>query len=51
MFEAPRLALQRLVGVVVGVLLSVAVLHRLPTGSVPFLIVLVSGCADMYLLR
>ncbi|MGW7440311.1 FUSC family protein [Streptomyces sp. NPDC054849] len=49
-FEAPRLALQRLVGVVVGVLLSVAVLHRLPTGSVSFLIVLVCGCAGMYLL-
>ncbi|MEJ8646450.1 FUSC family protein [Streptomyces sp. MS1.HAVA.3] len=50
-FEAPRLALQRLVGVVAGVLLSVAVLHRLPPGSLSFLIVLVCGCAGMYLLR
>uniref|UniRef100_A0AAU2JMN3 FUSC family protein n=1 Tax=Streptomyces sp. NBC_00049 TaxID=2903617 RepID=A0AAU2JMN3_9ACTN len=51
LFSAPRLALQRLVGVIVGVLLSVFVLQWLPTGSASFLVVLVCGCAGMYLLR
>ncbi|MFD4244086.1 FUSC family protein [Streptomyces sp. NPDC058525] len=50
-FAAPRLALERLVGVVVGVVLSVVVLHWLPLGSLSFVLLLVGGCAGMYLLR
>ncbi|MFB0628460.1 FUSC family protein [Streptomyces sp. AB3(2024)] len=49
-FAAPRLALERLVGVAVGVLLSVAVLHWLPTGPLSFPVLLVCACAGMYLL-
>ncbi|WP_404960034.1 FUSC family protein [Streptomyces sp. 147326] len=49
-FAAPRLALERLVGVVVGVVLSVLVLHWLPTGSLSFLVLVVCACAGMYLL-
>ncbi|MCX5607850.1 FUSC family protein [Streptomyces sp. NBC_00047] len=51
LFSAPRMALQRLLGVIAGVLLSAVVLHWLPTGSASFLVVLVCGCAGMYLLR
>ncbi len=51
LFSAPRLALERLVGVVAGVGLSVVVLHWLPVGSLSFLVLLVGGCAGMYLLR
>ncbi|MEU9251330.1 FUSC family protein [Streptomyces sp. NPDC048270] len=50
-FAAPRLALERLLGVVVGVGLSVVVLHWLPTGPLSFPVLLVTGCAGMYLLR
>lgn len=49
-FAAPRLALERLAGVAVGVLLSVAVLHWLPTGPLSFPVLLVCACAGMYLL-
>ncbi|MEV7729904.1 FUSC family protein [Streptomyces sp. NPDC087917] len=49
-FAAPRLAFERLVGVIAGVLLTVAVLHWLPTGPLTFPVVLVCGCAGMYLL-
>ncbi|WP_190344430.1 FUSC family protein [Streptomyces venezuelae] len=51
LFAAPRLALERLVGVVVGVLLSVTVLHWLPVSSASFMLVLLCGTAGMYLLR
>ncbi|MER5931241.1 FUSC family protein [Streptomyces sp. NPDC002054] len=51
LFAAPRLALERLVGVVVGVLLSVTVLHWLPVSSASFMLVLVCGTAGMYLMR
>ncbi|MFD6872783.1 MULTISPECIES: FUSC family protein [unclassified Streptomyces] len=50
-FAAPRLALQRLLGVIVGVVLGVTVLHWLPAAPASFLVVLVCGCAGMYLLR
>ncbi|WP_037807244.1 FUSC family protein [Streptomyces sp. NRRL F-2580] len=50
-FAAPRLALERLVGVVVGVVLSVLVLHWLPSGSLSFLVLVVCACAGMFLLR
>ncbi|MER6315656.1 FUSC family protein [Streptomyces sp. NPDC001581] len=50
-FAAPRLALERLVGVVVGVVLSVLVLHWLPPGSLSFLVLVVCACAGMFLLR
>ncbi|MDA5281975.1 FUSC family protein [Streptomyces sp. Isolate_45] len=50
-FAAPRPALQRLLGVVVGVVLGVTVLHWLPAVPASFLVVLVCGCAGMYLLR
>ncbi|MFF4322182.1 FUSC family protein [Streptomyces sp. NPDC001568] len=50
-FAAPRLALQRLLGVVAGVVLGVTVLHWLPAVPASFLVVLVCGCAVMYLLR
>ncbi|MFD3874321.1 aromatic acid exporter family protein [Streptomyces sp. NPDC058623] len=50
-FAAPRLALQRLLGVVAGVALGVTVLHWLPAAPASFLVVLVCGCAVMYLLR
>ncbi|MFJ5633202.1 FUSC family protein [Streptomyces goshikiensis] len=49
-FAAPRLALERMAGVVVGVLLAVAVLHWLPLSTASFLLVTVCGCAGMYLL-
>ncbi|MFG2711731.1 FUSC family protein [Streptomyces goshikiensis] len=49
-FAAPRLALQRMTGVVVGVLIAVAVLHWLPLSTVSFLLVMVCGCAGTYLL-
>lgn len=49
-FAAPRLALERLAGVVTGVLLSVLVLHWLPTGPLSFPALLVCGCAGMFLL-
>ncbi|MFJ3514043.1 hypothetical protein [Streptomyces sp. NPDC090131] len=61
-YAAPRLAWDRLVGVVVGVALSTFVLHWLPPSSVSsvtsasasaslsFLAVLVCGCAGMYLM-
>ncbi|MFI5636448.1 FUSC family protein [Streptomyces goshikiensis] len=49
-FAAPRLALERMAGVVVGVLIAVAVLHRLPLSTVSFLLVMVCGCAGAYLL-
>ncbi|MFD3697083.1 hypothetical protein ACFWUZ_13165 [Streptomyces sp. NPDC058646] len=45
-----RPALERLPAVAVGVLLSAPVLHRLPTGAMSFPVVLVCGCAGMYLL-
>ncbi|MFJ3879559.1 FUSC family protein [Streptomyces sp. NPDC090077] len=51
LFSAPRLAWERLVGVAVGVGVSVLVLHWLPPGTVSFLVLLVAGCAGMYLLR
>ncbi|WP_328296504.1 FUSC family protein [Streptomyces sp. NBC_00435] len=45
------MAWERLVGVVVGVLLTTLVLHWLPQTSTPsFLAVLVCGCVGMYLL-
>ncbi|MEU9085725.1 FUSC family protein [Streptomyces sp. NPDC048357] len=50
-FAAPRPALERLVGVVVGVVLSVLVLHWLPPGSLSFLVLVVCACAGMFLLR
>ncbi|MFE9929575.1 FUSC family protein [Streptomyces sp. NPDC005533] len=50
-FTAPRLALERLVGVVVGVAVSVLVLHWLPSGSLSFLVLVVCACAGMFLLR
>ncbi|MFF4432068.1 FUSC family protein [Streptomyces sp. NPDC001513] len=50
-FAAPRLALERLVGVVAGVVLSVLVLHWLPPGSLSFLVLVVCACAGMFLLR
>ncbi|MFF3015306.1 FUSC family protein [Streptomyces sp. NPDC057939] len=50
-FAAPRLALQRLLGVIAGVVLGVTVLHWLPSAPASFLVVLVCGCAGMYLLR
>ncbi|WP_405791750.1 hypothetical protein OG753_36705 [Streptomyces sp. NBC_00029] len=61
-YAAPRLAWDRLVGVVVGVALSTFVLHWLPppsassvtsasaSASLSFLAVLVCGCAGMYLM-
>ncbi|MEU7607291.1 FUSC family protein, partial [Streptomyces sp. NPDC041003] len=49
-FAAPRLALERLAGVVAGVVLSVLVLHWLPTGSLSFLVLVVCACAGMYLM-
>ncbi|MEU9160228.1 FUSC family protein [Streptomyces sp. NPDC048424] len=49
-FAAPRLALERLVGVVVGVVLSVLVLRWLPSGSLSFLVLVVCACAAMFLL-
>ncbi|MFE3626933.1 FUSC family protein [Streptomyces goshikiensis] len=49
-FAAPRLALERMAGVVAGVLLAVAVLHWLPLSTASFLLVTVCGCAGMYLL-
>lgn len=49
-FAAPRLALERMAGVVAGVLVGVAVLHWLPVSSASFLILLLCGCAGMYLL-
>ncbi|MFD6184650.1 FUSC family protein [Streptomyces goshikiensis] len=49
-FAAPRLALERMAGVVVGVLIAVAVLHWLPLSTASFLLVMVCGCAGMYLL-
>ncbi len=49
-FAAPRLALERMAGVVVGVLIAVAVLHWLPLSTASFLLVTVCGCAGMYLL-
>ncbi|MFJ3721147.1 FUSC family protein [Streptomyces sp. NPDC090045] len=49
-FAAPRLALERLAGVVAGVVLSVLVLHWLPAGSLSFLVLVVCACAGMYLL-
>ncbi|MER5809616.1 FUSC family protein [Streptomyces sp. NPDC002033] len=49
-FAAPLLALERLAGVVAGVLLSVAVLHWLPSGPLSFPVLLVCACAGMYLL-
>ncbi|MFJ3922167.1 FUSC family protein [Streptomyces sp. NPDC090022] len=50
LFAAPRLALERLAGVVVGVLVGVAVLHWFPVSTTSFLLMLVCGCAGMYLL-
>ncbi|MEU8773967.1 FUSC family protein [Streptomyces sp. NPDC048606] len=51
-FAAPRMALDRLVGVVVGVLVSVAVLHWLPAGRpLSFPVLMVCATAGMYLLR
>ncbi|MFE6848878.1 FUSC family protein [Streptomyces sp. NPDC057686] len=49
-FAAPRLALERMAGVVAGVLIGVAVLHWLPVSSASFLLLLLCGCAGMYLL-
>ncbi|MFE9841453.1 FUSC family protein [Streptomyces goshikiensis] len=49
-FAAPRLALERMAGVVVGVLIAVAVLHWLPLSTASFLLVMVCGCAGAYLL-
>ncbi|WP_411105605.1 FUSC family protein [Streptomyces sp. cmx-4-9] len=49
-FAAPRLAVERLAGVVAGVLLSVLVLHWLPPGGPSFAVLLVCGCAGMFLL-
>ncbi|MFJ6754265.1 FUSC family protein [Streptomyces sp. NPDC091273] len=49
-FAAPRLALERLAGVVAGVVLSILVLHWLPTGSLSFLVLVVCACAGMYLM-
>ncbi|MET9609655.1 FUSC family protein [Streptomyces sp. NPDC006512] len=49
-FSAPGPALQRLVGVIAGVVLSVTVLHWLPSGPASFLVMLVCSCAGMYLL-
>ncbi|WP_234314504.1 MULTISPECIES: hypothetical protein [unclassified Streptomyces] len=61
-YAAPRLAWDRLVGVVVGVALTTVVLHWLPppsassvtstsvSASVSFLAVLACGCAGMYLM-
>ncbi|MFJ6048671.1 hypothetical protein [Streptomyces sp. NPDC092307] len=61
-YAAPRLAWDRLVGVVVGVALTTLVLHWLPppstasvtstsvAASVSFLAVLACGCAGMYLM-
>ncbi|QES58221.1 hypothetical protein DEJ51_32165 [Streptomyces venezuelae] len=61
-YDAPRLGWNRLVGVVVGVVLSTVVLHWLPppsassvtsgsaAASVSFLAVLACGCAGMYLM-
>ncbi|MEV6735302.1 MULTISPECIES: FUSC family protein [unclassified Streptomyces] len=49
-FAAPRLALERMAGVVVGVLVGVVVLHWLPVSSASFLLLLLCGCAGMYLL-
>ncbi|MFI5672159.1 aromatic acid exporter family protein [Streptomyces sp. NPDC051704] len=46
----PRLGRQRLAGVVVGVLLSTAVLHWVPEPAWSFPAVLVCGCAGMYLM-
>lgn len=49
-FAAPRLALERMAGVMAGVLVGVAVLHWLPVSSASFLLMLLCGCAGMYLL-
>ncbi|WP_449485090.1 FUSC family protein [Streptomyces avidinii] len=49
-FAAPRLALQRMVGVLAGVVIGVVVQHGLPPSSFSFLLMLACGCAGMYLL-
>ncbi|APU39131.1 hypothetical protein BSL84_04450 [Streptomyces sp. TN58] len=49
-YAAPRLAWERLLGVLTGVLLSILVLDRLPPSSLSFLAVLVCGCVGTYLL-
>ncbi|MCX4529802.1 MULTISPECIES: hypothetical protein [unclassified Streptomyces] len=49
-FAAPRLALERMAGVMAGVLVGVAVLHWLPISTASFLLLLACGCAGMYLL-
>ncbi|MER8094774.1 FUSC family protein [Streptomyces goshikiensis] len=49
-FAAPRLALERMAGVVAGVLIAVAVLHGMPPSTASFLLVMVCGCAGAYLL-
>ncbi|THA29956.1 FUSC family protein [Streptomyces sp. A1547] len=50
MYAWPRLGWERLTGVVVGVVLSTVVLHWVPDPSWSFPLLLVSGCAGMYLL-
>ncbi|MEU5811005.1 hypothetical protein [Streptomyces sp. NPDC047718] len=49
-YAPPRLAWERLKGVVAGVVLSTLVLSRLPASSLSFLAVLVCGYAGTYLL-
>ncbi|MET9468838.1 FUSC family protein [Streptomyces sp. NPDC006544] len=49
-FAAPRPALQRMAGVVAGVLIGVVVQHGLPPSTFSFLLLLGCGCAGMYLL-
>lgn len=46
----PRLGWERIAGVVVGVVLSTVLLHWVPDPSWSFPLVLLSGCAGMYLL-
>ncbi|MFB6808175.1 FUSC family protein [Streptomyces sp. NPDC056387] len=46
----PRLGWERLAGVVVGVLLSTVLLHGVPDSAWSFPLVLLCGCAGMYLM-